>query len=502
MILFLDKDDFLTIGHFLGKMVLGIGLAMVGPLLVALGVHEIQPFYDFLMSIFICFIAGAVLVTVCPQRCELGWMHSFAIVSCCWLLAMFFGALPLWFSGHAQSFLDACFESMSGFATTGLVMMTDLEHMSFAHNFWRHFTMFIGGQGIVLIVMAVLARAPQGALGMYIGEGRQEKILPNVVSTTRFIWTVSITYLLLGTGVLGIVLMHKGMPVARAFLEGTMLFMAAFDTGGFTPHEQSINFYHDMRVESITALCMMLGAISFNLHYFLWTKRRNELFKNIEMRTFAGLFFLMLLALYLTLMPSTATGLFRKGFYQLISAQTGCGFTNLSGNELNVWKQSSLMFLALAMAFGGSMGSTTGGIKMLRLGMIFKAVAMEIKTWLLPFKARYCEKYHHFQNFVLEDKKVKNAFIGLFLFTTCFLIGGLIGCFYGYDFLPALFESVSATANVGLSTGITSPAMPAGLKITYIIQMWLGRLEFIAIFVTIGIVVGSLRKKHEPRYEK
>jgi len=126
------------------------------------------------------------------------------VVSLSWLVAMVLGAIPLYLSGHWKSFLDACFDAMSGFATTGLGLVQDLDHLSYAHNLWRHLTMFLGGQGIVVIALSFFVRGFSGAFKMYVGEARDEKIMPNVINTSRFIWLVSIVYLILGTLALGI----------------------------------------------------------------------------------------------------------------------------------------------------------------------------------------------------------------------------------------------------------------------------------------------------------
>jgi trk system potassium uptake protein TrkH len=146
------------------------------------------------------------------------------------------------------------------------------------------------------------------------------------------------------------------------------------------------------------------------------------------------------------------------------------------------------------MMIGGGMCSTTGGIKLLRLGIIFKSFFMEIKRWMMPFKSVYKESYHHLNDVILEDQKIKTAFIFSAMFLVVYVVGAIIGMCYGYPALSSLFESVSATANVGLSMGITNPVMPPGLKITYILQMWMGRLEFLAVFVSIGFFLSSFKK--------
>ena len=135
------------------------------------------------------------------------------------------------------------------------------------------------------------------------------------------------------------------------------------------------------------------------------------------------------------------------------------------------------------MGFGGSSSSTAGGIKIIRVGIFLKGIKKEIKKFAFPESAVVVEKFHHIREILLEDTQLKMASLLIISYISLYLFGALVGCFYDYPFLLSLFESVSAAANVGLSVGITSPLMPTGLKLTYIFEMWVGRLEFFSILV-------------------
>jgi trk system potassium uptake protein TrkH len=494
MIISPDKKDFSTILNILGRFILGLGVFMLIPLCVALFKREISPFFDFLISFFITVSFGFLLLTLFPLKKEISWIHAFFTTSFGWLIYSLLGAIPLYLSSHFVSFVDAWFEAMSGFATTGLTLIQDLDHLSFAHNMWRHLTMFIGGQGIILASLSILTTARPVAVGFYIGEARQEKILPNVVATARFIWKVSFVYLILGVITFGAILLYKGLSFDKAFFHSLWIFFAAFDTGGFAPYAQNINYYHSFLLEMATVVFMILGAINFNLHFWVWTKNKKELFRNFEIKTFLFVFFFLLLLLYFSLSSSGRSFMFHKGFYQLISAHLGCGFTNLSQIQLNSFNSLSLIMIIFAMMIGGGICSTTGGIKLMRLGIIFKTFFTEIKKWMMPPKSVYKDSFHHLQNLILTDRRIKEAYIisAFFLFT--YVGGAIVGVIFGYPPLFALFESVSATANVGLSVGITSPSMPLLLKLFYIFQMWAGRLEFISIFLSLGFIFSLLRK--------
>jgi trk system potassium uptake protein TrkH len=493
-------DNLRIIGYYLGQIIIHIGLVMLVPIAFGLLIGERNPAIDFFIGLEVALIAGLILTKLCYTQKDPNWMQGMVVVSLAWLAAMFLGAIPLFLSGHWRTFLDACFDAMSGFATTGLVLVEDLDHLSFTHNLWRHLIMFIGGQGIVIIAISFFVKGLSGALKMYMGEGREEKILPNVINTARFIWLVSVIYLVLGTLVLTGVGVVEGLRFKKAVFHAACIFMAAFDTGGFTPHSQNIMYYHSCIFEVVTIVIMVLGAINFHLHYHIWTGNRREIYRNIET-----------VALFLSIMATfliTAVGvrhaglypqalvLFRKGFYQLISAHTGTGFQTIYARQFIMdWNSLSSVGVILAMALGGAVCSTTGAIKMLRIGIIFKIFLQDIKRIILPEKAMVVQKYHHIKTLFLEDKQARSALLITLAYILLYGLGALVGMYYGYPFLSSLFESTSAGANVGLSCGITSVYMPTPLKLTYILQMWAGRLEFISIFTLLGFLIAAIKGK-------
>ena len=301
MILKPNLDDIKNIGFYLGKVIIGLGLTMCLPILIGLIYGESSPIFDFMIAAEAALILGLALKTLCHSNKDLSWMQGMIVVSLSWVVAMFIGAIPLYLSGHWRSFLDACFDSMSGFATTGLALGEDLDHLSYTHNFWRHLIMFIGGQGIVVVALSFFIKGLSGAFKMYVGEARDERILPNVVHTSRFIWLVSLVYFVLGTGVLAIIASAGGMHISKALFHGACVFMTAFDTGGFCPQSQSILYYHSFPFEVATVVIMILGALNFKLHYHVWTGNRREIYRNIE----TGTFFITVISAFLITPIST-----------------------------------------------------------------------------------------------------------------------------------------------------------------------------------------------------
>jgi trk system potassium uptake protein TrkH len=270
--------------------------------------------------------------------------------------------------------------------------------------------------------------------------------------------------------------------------------MAAFDTGGFTPQSQSILYYHSFPYELATIALMILGTINFSLHYALWNRNFKELFKNIETRTLfisvAVIFLITVVGLTQLSVYPNGMAQFRKGFYQIISAHSGTGYMTIYAPQFPTeWGFLAILMTIFAMGIGGSACSTAGGIKVLRIGIFCKALIQDIRRIMSPGSAIVTTKFHHIKDIVLEDRLVRSSLVILISYVATYFAGTVIGLFYGYPLDMAFFESVSAAANVGLSTGITAPAMPAGLKITYIIEMWIGRLEFMSIFILIGLAI-------------
>jgi len=500
MILRPTLGDYKIIGYYLGKITVGLGILMAIPLAIAIGYGELTPAVDFLLSISIAFLFGITLVIVCYTKEDLATMHAMSVASLSWLVAMFISAIPLILSGHYASYLDSCFEMMSGYATTGLSLCIDMDHMANAHNFWRHFTMYIGGQGIAVVALTFLFKGTAGSFRIYVGEARDERVLPNVIHTARFIWFVSLVYLGLGSGALAISATAGGLAPGKAIFDSVCVFMAAWDTGGFTPQSQNVLFYHNFVFEMITVSIMLLGSINFALHYAVWTGNRKELWRNIEIVT---LFISIMVTLSITAWGVAGRGIyaevipfFRKVFYQLVSAHTGTGYSTIYPRQfVNEWGQLAMLGLTLAMGIGGSMCSTTGAIKVLRIGVLFKALRQDTKKLLIPDTAVLIQKFHHIKDYILEDKYVRSAALILISYINLYLFGTIAGMLCGYNLSDSLFESVSAAGNVGLSCGITMPSMPDILKIVYIVQMWAGRLEFMSILALSGMVFAALKGK-------
>lgn len=492
--------DLKIIGLYVGKVIVGVGLLMLVPLFVGVFFAEWNAVLDFLIGIGSCFVVGFGLQTLCQTQRDLSWMHGMVVASFSWLLAMVLGAIPHYLSGHFSSFLDACFDLMSGYTTTGLYLLQDLDHISYALNMWRHLLTYAGGQGIIVVALTFMVKGSAGAFKMYVGEGKDEQLMPNVVQTARAIWLVSLTYLAVGSLALWGAGAVIGMPAVRGFLHAVWVFMGAWSTGGFAPQSLNIAYYHSGFYENITIIIFIIGSFNFAVHWAVWTGNRREIYRNIEVISF---FITLMLTFTMAAVGLQELGVypdamavFRKGFYQVASGHTTTGFGTIFSRQFVMqWGPLGMMGTIIAMAIGASACSTGGGFKGLRMGITFKGLIQDVKALMSPGSAVTPTWFHHVKDTLLTDSHTRAAMVIILSYIGIYSFGTVLGMYYGYDILSAMFDSVSAGSNTGLSAGLTAPSMPDLMKVVYIAEMWMGRLEFMSIFALVGWFIAVVRGK-------
>ena len=495
-------DDFKIINFYVGYVIIGTASLMLIPMLTSLIFKEWSALLDFIISTNIALSLGVFLMFTGKSKVDkvkIQWKHGLIIASSSWLILTLLCAVPYALSGNTKSFLDACFDVMSGFTTTGLALTQDLDHLSLGLNMWRHILTFVGGQGMVVLALSFMVRHTLGAYKMYVGEGKDVELVPNVKNTARIIWKISIIYLIIGTTMLWVNGMFIGLQPVSAFFHGLFIFMSAWSTGGFSPMSQNILYYHSLSYELLTMIFFIIGSLNFALHYAVWQGKKKEIFKNIETQSFfiTALIISFFTALKLTNsgVYSNAISVFRKVIYNVLSAHTTTGFSNLYARQFATeWGDFPVIMIIIAMLIGGSACSTAGGFKGLRVGVVLKSIFAEVNKLLNSDRKIKVYKFHHIKEIILDDGIVKSAFLIITCYIVLFFIGTALGTYYGYPLLSSAFESASITGNVGLSIGVTSSSMPTVMKIYYIIAMYLGRLEFISVFVLIGATFGGIKK--------
>lgn len=487
--------------YYTGRIILGTALLMLIPLATSLCTGEWNPALDFIISIAIATVTGLLLMTYgrrTPQgKVALQWKHGFVVAALSWILLMVLCAVPYRLSGHNASLLDACFDVMSGFTTTGLCLTQDLDHLSLGLNMWRHILTFVGGQGMVVLALSFLVKEISGANKLYVGEAKDIGLVPNVVGTAKLIWKISMVYLAVGTLALWVNGMLIGLQPVSAFFHGLFIFASSWSTGGFAPNTQNMMYYHSLSYEVVTVVFMILGSLNFGLHYAVWKGKKKELYKNIETQSFLITSFLcsVLAVIALSAKYPDAVSIFRRVVYNVLSAHTTTGFGNVYARQFALeWGDFGVLIMVIAMMIGGSACSTAGGFKGLRVGIVFKSVIADVKRLLSSERNAKVYKYHHIKDYVLEDGVVRSSALIIICYMATLTIGTALGTYYGYSFADSAFEAASATGNVGLSIGVTSPAMPAAMKVYYIVAMYLGRLEFLSVFALIGYFFGGVKK--------
>lgn len=491
------RHDGCVVLHYTGVFLIGMGAALMVPLLTAIVFGEWDPALDYFVGASLSIAVGGALRLALVTDARVNHTHALAIVAFGWLAASFVGAVPLRLSGHFPTYIDAFFEVVSGLTTSGLFVAVDLDHMAHAHNMWRHLTHFIGGQGIVVAALSLAVGLKGGAFSLYSAEGRDERVMPNVLYTARFIWVVALTYVGIGTAALWALNTYLGMSLDRGFLHALWLAVAAYDTGGFAPMSTNIMYYHSYLVEGALVFLMLGGTMNFNLHAQVWRGDRAELWRDIELRIIAlnvaVLSAVVAVGMVGAGVMTSSSEVIRKGAFHVLSAHSGTGHQSVYASQ---WLQdmggTAFAAIILAMAAGGAVSSTAGGIKALRIGLVWKAFVHAVKKAVSPPSAVVTVRYHHLRDTILNHELASAASLVLIMYLVTYITGAIIGMAYGYGAAESLFESVSAAANVGLSAGITMQTMPVGLKVLYAAQMWAGRLEFMAVLVLVAWAVLSI----------
>lgn len=499
----ISLEDFRIILHYLGVLVCMLAGVMVVPMAVGICLNERAIVVNYLLGAAIALMFGAILMCFKLRPAVLTRKQAITVTVLGWFVIGIFAAIPLYLSGHFSSTFDAYFEVISGLTTTGFSVAQDLDHLSYADNMWRFMMHFIGGQGVVVIAVSLGVFGKSGT-SLYTAEGRSEHVLPNIKATTQFIGTVAAVVTTLGTLALMTICIMQGFDPVHAFFNGLWVTLGCYDTGGFSPHSTSIIYYQSWTFEVVAMLIMLLGSVNFVLYARVVRGNVREFFRNIEVRTlFIWLSILVVVfsaSLFYNEHVEDIFMVMRRGVFLIISAATSTGYQLFSSNQMQQVVTSGATFVViLAMAIGASSGSTAGGIKAMRLGIMCKASVVQIRRVFLPDNAQVSTVYYHGEKRMLTSSETNGALVVLSLFCVSMVFGALLGIAYGYDALPAIFESVSAVGDSGLSSGIVSPTAPRLLMVNYLVQMLLGRLEFLSVLSVLVALIMSpfpqLRKR-------
>lgn len=489
--------DLRVIGHYLGTLTQLFAALMAVPFLTALVFQEWEPAERYLLGIGIALVVGTLLQFLRIEPGRLGRRQALAVTGFAWIVLAFFASVPLFLSGHYATYMDALFDGVSGLTTTGATVALDIDHFSNADNMFRFMMHLVGGLGLIVVALSLGIFGKRSGSSLYTAEGRSEHVVPNVVQTTQLILRITLVIIFVAAVVLTALCISIGMEPVRAVLQSIWLAISAFNTGGFAPMAESVSYYNSIPIEVFLMLLMILGSISFVVHAEVWKGRLQSFFCDIEIRTMLIWLLVMTVVVAASLSASALfsdlPAMIRRGLFMVVSAFSTTGFQNVTTNQLTtVFSSGAFLALALIAAVGGSAGSTAGGVKLHRVGIIFKSIVSTVKEAVSPSSARVVVSYNHLGRRVLSSDAVKEAMTVFVLFVITYSVGALVGIAHGYEASQAIMESVSMTSNGGIITGIVTPGMSPSLEAFYIFQMWAGRLEFVTLLAVLAEIIASL----------
>jgi trk system potassium uptake protein TrkH len=420
---------FRLISQILGALLVILGGIMTVPLAVSLYYGE-DVWKAFLFSIVITVTAGLLAYLIgFRERGELSHREGFAIVTLGWIFAAAAGALPYVFAGTFAHFVDAYFEAMSGFTTTGSTVLVQIEGLPMGILFWRSLTQWLGGMGIILLSIAILPLLGVGGMQLFKAEVPgpvYDKLSPRIKDTAKTLWLVYLLFSLLET----ILLKLGGMSLFDA-LNHTFTTLA---TGGFSVRNQSIGAYSSPYIDTVIIVFMALAGINFALHYRFLLGDFKGFFKDTEFHFYMGALIFATLFVAVNLygkVYSQVGEAVRYSAFQVVSLMTTTGYGTAN---FEVWPHASQLLLVMLMFFGGMAGSTGGGMKIVRIQILFKQGYSQLYQIIhphavVPVKLRGA----------VISKEVIHSIGGFcFLFIFVFFSGSLIMGLLGVDMVTSL----------------------------------------------------------------
>ena len=468
------------IAHLTGQLLAFESMLLLTCCCVSMAYGE-SDLMAFIISSSVC-IAASVMLLVYGRKKEnaLSRYEAYIVVTLSWVFFTIFGMLPYLLGGYIPTVTDAFFETMSGFTTTGATILDNIDSMPHGILFWRSLTQWIGGLGIVCFTIVLLPGFGVSSQMLYLSEATgvtHSKICPKTRVMARYIFMV---YILL-TAIESALLKVGGMGLFDAVCHS----MTTTATGGFSTKQESIAYWHSPYIEYVVSLFMLLSAINFSLYIIAVKGRWKQLWQNVELKWFASSVGLLTLIVSVALILSNGYGVeeaFRKSLFQVATCHTSCGYAT---DDYNLWPPFTWMLLIFDMLSGGCTGSTSGGIKNLRMIIVSHCIRNQFRQILhpravLPIKA----------GSMLDNKLVTMVLVFIAAYMSVAFVGWTLLMAFGVGFTESMSTVISAMGNVGPGLGSFGPAfswaaLPDGAKWILSSLMLIGRLEifgFLLIF--------------------
>ncbi len=449
---------------------------MIIPLLVA--VYYGESLQTFAIPLAITVVVAS-LFTLFFKRKDEEWnlKEGFFIVAVGWLVAAIFYSFPYMLEGVPP--ISALFESMSGVTATGATALTDIESHSRSLLFWRSMTQWLGGMGIIMLFIAILPKLGIAGRQMFRAEVpglQEEQLRPRIRETAKILWLV---YIVLSISEL-LILMIAGLSPYDAITHT----FTSISCSGFSPYSDSIAAFNDPMIEGIIMLFMFLGGANFALHYKSIFSDRTSLIKDQEFKFYFAIIAVATLVLAYMLFKTEVYSLadaFRYSSFQVISILTTTGYATA---DFNLWPDSSRFILFLLMFIGGCAGSTSGGVKVVRLLLLLK-YAQKVLFKVIHPKAIIPIR---FNNKTVPEEVIHSIVSFMVIYLMIFFASSTLLSLMGMDFVTTLSASIATLGNVGPGLGLVGPmasfdSIPDPGKLVLIANMWIGRLEVFTVIV-------------------
>ena len=432
----------------------------------------------FLITAGIALAFGLTLtLTSCPGNHLIYAKDGFVIVTLAWLAMSAIGALPFVISGEIPNYIDAFFETVSGFTTTGASVLTNVEKMSQGLLFWRSFTHWIGGMGVLVFVMAIIPNISDRSIHIIRAEMPGPivgKLVPKLKNTAKILYLIYIVMTVLEV----VFLLCGGMPLYDSVVHA----FGTAGTGGFGIKASSIAGYSPY-LQWVIAIFMLLFGINFNIYYLVLIRRFRSVFRSTEMWSYIGLVVLSVAAITVNIYPvsQSFSEALRLSAFQVSSVITTTGYATA---DFNLWPEMSKGILLFLMFIGGCAGSTAGGLKVSRVVILLKMIRRELNRMLHPRSVSVVK----FEGKQVDEATLNSVSIYFVLYIICFCVIFFVLCFEPFDFATNFSATAACFNNVGPGFGAVGPAASyqgysALSKTVLSIAMLLGRLEIFPLLL-------------------
>ena len=433
----------------LGAILLVEAAAMVPALAIAIGYGEGDAM-AFVWTILLLNAVGAPMrLFVKAEQTNLRAREGFLAVSLSWMLLSVFGALPFVFSGVIPNFVDALFESVSGFTTTGATIMTQIEGQPHGVMFWRSFTHWIGGMGVLVLTLALLPQMSGRTSHLVRAESpgpTLSKIVPRMGDTAK------ILYLIYGvlTVIEFLLLMLAGMNAYDAAIHA----LGTAGTGGFSNYAASVGHFNSAWIDAIITLFMVLFGVNFVIYYKMLLRDWQDIRANEELRWFLAIFLGATAIITLTLLPEEGNFItaLRYASFQVASIMSTTGYATAN---YDLWPLTARMLILVLLFFGSCAGSTAGGMKICRIGMLSKQAVREVRHTIQPRKAMVVR----FEGKAVDEGVLRQVATFACIYVALILLGGfLLSLENRYDMMTNFSAALTCVSNVGPGFGAVGPA--------------------------------------------